>query len=72
MKKFRITDQNKKKVGLAITIAIVVFLVLVCIVVGIPLLKFAKDPERFSTSPFRLLKGEVFYCRSLEAVSRYA
>ncbi len=47
MKKFRITDQNKKKVGLAITIAIVVFLVLVCIVVGIPLLKFAKDPERF-------------------------
>ena len=48
MKKFRITDQNKKKVGLAITIAIVVFLVLVCIVVGIPLLKFAKDPERFS------------------------
>ena len=47
MKKFRITDQNKKKVGLSITIAIVVFLVLVCIIVGIPLVKFAKDPERF-------------------------
>ena len=47
MKNFRITDQNKKKIGIAITVAIILFLVLVCVVVGIPLLKFAKDPERF-------------------------
>lgn len=49
MKKFQITDQNKKKVGLSITIAIVIFLILVCVLVGIPLLRFAKDPERFRT-----------------------
>lgn len=47
MKKFKITEKNKKKLSIIIIVAVLLFAALVSCFVGIPLLKFVKEPEKF-------------------------
>ena len=47
MKHFKITDKNKKKIGILIFALIMLFMAAVCIFLGPPLVKFASQPEKF-------------------------
>ena len=57
MKKFRITEKNKKIISVLIIVAVIAFTVLVCYFIGVPLVKFVKEPEKF-----RALVDELGIC----------
>lgn len=57
MKKFRITEKNKKIISVLIIVALIAFTVLVCYFIGVPLVKFVKEPEKF-----RALVDELGIC----------
>ena len=42
-----ITEKNKKRIGAAIIIISLLFMVAVCLFLGAPLVKFAREPEKF-------------------------
>ncbi len=47
MKSFNFFNKNKKIISIFILIAVLIFTALVCIFIGIPLVKYVKEPQHF-------------------------
>lgn len=42
-----ITEKNKKKIGICLIVISLLFMAAVCLFLGTPLVKFAREPEKF-------------------------